>query len=66
MLRLHHNEEKAMFQIPPQPETLTCPYCEKVIPYDDRLFIDHDWTCEDGTEDHDWTECCEECFDKYA
>ena len=55
-----------MFQIPPEPETLTCPYCEKVIPYDDRLFIDHDWTCEDGTEDHDWTECCEECFDKYA
>ena len=55
-----------MFQIPPEPETLTCPYCEKVIQYDDRLFIDNALECDDGEWTWDHTECCEECFNKYA
>ena len=55
-----------MYQIPPDPETLTCPLCQKVIPYDDRLFLDEEWRCEDGDFEHDYTECCEECFNKYA
>lgn len=55
-----------MYQIPPEPEMLTCPYCEKVIPYADRMFIDRAWEDENGDWDGDYTECCEECFDKYA
>lgn len=49
-----------------KPETFTCPFCEKVIPYDDRCFIDYEWQDEDGNWDSSFDECCEDCFNEYA
>ena len=55
-----------MYQIPPEPETLTCPFCRTVIPYEDRLFMEDCYLDEDDEHQCDYTECCEDCFNKYA
>lgn len=55
-----------MYELPREPETLTCPYCERVIPWSERLFIDEDWQDADGEWESGYTLCCESCFEKYA
>ncbi len=55
-----------MYRLPETPKTLECPFCKAVIPWDERLFLDHDYIDEDGDMCEDWTECCENCFDELA
>ena len=53
-------------KMPSIPTSITCPHCNEIVPYEDRCFIDYSWTNEDGTQECDFTECCEDCHDKYA